>query len=96
MKEVNAEIMIAQLQQMVRDLAERYGQDRTECRERYERDREEARKWRGEMDTRVDKIEKFMAEFQPNYKRALVFAGVIILGAITIIWRMIWDHVSTR
>lgn len=96
MKEPNTEIMIAQLQQMVRDLADRYGQDRIECRERYERDREEARKWRGEMDDRVDKIEKFMAEFQPNYKRALVFSGLVIVGAISIIWRMIWNHVSAR
>jgi hypothetical protein len=87
------EMMITN-QKTIELFMERYNNDRHECAERYHNDREEARAFRREIMNRLESIELFLSEFKPNYKRVLAFTGIVILGAISLIFKMIWDHIT--
>ena len=99
----NHEAALATIGTSLKDFMVRYETDKRESMERNRSDREESREWRVAMDKRFDKIETsivtftdFMQELRPDYKRALVLWGIIILGALGIVWKMIWDRVISR
>jgi hypothetical protein len=99
----NHEAALATIGTSLKDFMVRYETDKRECADRYRGDRDEAREWRGVINRRFDKMETsletfttFMQELRPDYKRALVLWGIIILGALGIVWKMIWDRVISR
>jgi hypothetical protein len=97
----NHEAALATITTSLKDFMGRYETDKRECAERYRGDREESREWRSLINKRFDKVEDslstfstFMQELKPNYKRAMALWGVIVLGALAIVWQMVWNHVT--
>jgi hypothetical protein len=95
------EAMLATLNQTVRDLQERYVNDRVECAERYKQDREESRLWRGQMDVRLDKVDQalkdmndFLQILKPAYNSGARLAWIIFIGSLATIFALIWKHVT--
>lgn len=89
------ESMILENQIVLKDFMARYENDRSACSERYQQDRNEARVWREEMSKKVDDINKFLIEMKPNYRAFLVFVGIVIMGSLALIFKMIWAKVQT-
>ena len=79
----------------------RYDNDHKECADRYRNDRFESRDWRTSIDKRLDKqdgllkeISDFLQVLRPAYNSGTRIAGIIVLGALGIIFTLIWKHVT--
>lgn len=79
----------------------RYGDDRKECAERYRQEYEEKNAWRSSIDKRFEKIDSqltdistFLNQLRPKDKWMTSIVGLTFLGAMGIIWKIIWDHVT--
>jgi hypothetical protein len=88
------EAVIAETQGFLKEFIARYDADRAECRDRYRLEAESTWRWRQDFSDRLQKIELFIGEMKPNYARMMIMAGTVAIGAIAIVWRMIWSHVT--
>jgi hypothetical protein len=88
------EAMLATLTQTLNDFIKRSTEDRFECASRYERDREEALSWRNEMRSRMEIMDKFIEGLKPDHKMLMILAMGIIVGSLTLVWRMIWTNIT--
>lgn len=75
---------------------ERYDRDRQACAARYSEDREAARIWRSAMDRKIDDLTLFIAEMKPNYRRLLAFVGMTVIGAMGLIFKLIWEGATRK
>jgi hypothetical protein len=82
------------METFLREFVARYDDDRRECRDRYVREWEETVQWRNRFSERLSVMETFIGELKPNYKRGMAFIGAIIIGAVALIWKIVWNHVS--
>ena len=92
---------IATTAQSLKDFMVRYDVDRKECAERYRMDRDEAREWRTAIDNRLQKLDAkledigtFVKTARPVYDGVAKFIWIVILGALGIIFTIIWTHVN--
>lgn len=95
------EAALATLKQMQVDFMSRYDHDRVECADRYRNDREESKMRHKAIADRFDAQDKILRDLnefastaRPFYRSTMRIAGLIVLGALGIIWTMVWTHVS--
>lgn len=89
------EAALAKMMQTMTDFIERSIEDRKACADRYQQDRAELIAWRNEMRTRMEVLEKFIEGLRPDHKMLMLMAMSIIIGSLSLVWRLIWRHIGT-
>ena len=87
---------IARLAQTMEDFIKRSMEDRAECQQRYERDRTDSNMFRTEVVDRLVKIEENWAALQPEHKLIMYMTWAIIMGAVSLIWRLLWSNIHFK
>ena len=88
------EEVLTKLTTTMTDFIARSIDDRHECQARYERDRVESLQFRADVRIRMEAMEKFIEGLKPDHKILMVLAMGIILGALSLVWKLLWGHIA--
>ena len=86
--------ILPSLKQQMADFIEQTKEDREFCKQRYERDRQESQEFRQEVRARLEVVENFISGLKPDHKLLMLLATGIIVGALSLVWRLVWTNIS--
>lgn len=97
----NHDVSVATVKLTLENFMSRYDNDRKECADRYRQEYDEKNAWRSSIDRRFEKIDSqlteittFLNQLRPKDKWLTSIVALTFLGAMGIIWKIIWDHVT--